>query len=294
MLYHIDHVTTYEYAEPASLCQNLAHLAPRNTPYQGCRETRLSIEPEPAVLSTRVDYFGNTATFFAVQERHLTLEVAARHYVEVAVTPARDLAQTPAWEIVRARLQSDREPNVLAASQFVFGSRAVRPNRELADYAAPSFPAGRPLGEAVLDLTSRIHHDFIYDTRATTVATALSEVFARRRGVCQDFSHLAIGCLRSLGLAARYVSGYLNTDPPPGCVPLVGADATHAWLSVFCPGCGWIDTDPTNNQVPDERYVVLAWGRDYDDVSPLKGIVLGGGQHTVRVAVKVSPAGDSP
>src|SRR5262249_28860332 len=150
----------------------------------------------------------------------------------------------------------------------------------------------RPLLEAVLDLTHRIHHDFQYDTRATTIATPLTELFARKRGVCQDFAHLQIACLRSLGLAARYVSGYLSTKPPPGQARLVGADASHAWLSVFTPGCGWIDVDPTNDQIPSDKHILLAWGLDFDDVSPVKGIILGGGQHAVKAAVDVQSCAD--
>jgi transglutaminase-like putative cysteine protease len=251
----------------------------------------LQISPEPAVVEPRIDYFGNPATFFAVQERHVEMKVTARHEVDEAPVPLPARSRSPGWEAVRELLQGDRSPESLDASQFVFDSRYVHASRELADYAAPSFAGGRPLLEAVGDLTSRIHHDFIYDTRATTVATSLPEVFALRRGVCQDFSHLQIGCLRSLGLAARYVSGYLCTEHPSGTPTLVGADATHAWASVYCPGAGWVDVDPTNNQPADERYVTLAWGRDYDDVSPLKGIVLGGGQHRVRVEVHVRREG---
>jgi transglutaminase-like putative cysteine protease len=189
---------------------------------------------------------------------------------------------------VRDQLPADRNPTVLDAYQFVFDSRYVRSSAELADYARPSFTPGRPMLDAVLDLTRRVHQDFRYDQRATTVTTPLREVFAQRRGVCQDFAHLEIGCLRSLGLAARYVSGYLCTDPPPDQVRLVGADATHAWLSVYCREFGWIDVDPTNDRMPSDQHILLAWGRDYDDVSPIKGVILGGGQHVVKVAVEVT------
>jgi transglutaminase-like putative cysteine protease len=241
------------------------------------------------VSTERTDFFGNPVTFFTIQEPHHELTVTAHHMVSVSPFALPEPAQTPAWEEVRQVLSSDRGPRSLDVYQFVFDSPYVTTDPELADYAAASFAAGRPLLEAVLDLTRRIHTDFRYDTKATTVATPLSEVFSARRGVCQDFAHLQIGCLRSLGLAARYISGYLLTTPPPGQQRLVGADASHAWLSVYCPGFGWIDVDPTNNQVPSDQHILLAWGRDYDDVSPIKGVILGGGQHTVSVAVDVVP-----
>ena len=287
MLYRITHTTTYEYTEPVSLCQNVAHLTPRAGPCQTCLETSLAIHPVPAVVVERVDYFGNPSTFFAVQEAHRELTLTAIHRVEVAPRIEPEACQTPPWEQVRDLLSVDRGREVLDASQFVCDSRYVRSTTELAEYARSSFGEGRRILEAVLDLTARIHADFEYDPQSTTVATALSEVFAQRRGVCQDFAHLQIACLRSIGLAARYVSGYLSTEPPPGYVPLIGTDATHAWLSVFCAGLGWIDLDPTNNQIPAEGHILLAWGRDYDDVSPVKGVVLGGGQHSVDVSVLV-------
>jgi transglutaminase-like putative cysteine protease len=296
MLYRIRHTTTYDYTEPVSLCLNLAHLTPRNTPAQHCRQSALSIAPDVAVLSNRIDYFGNGATFFTVQEPHSQLTVLATHVVDVAASAAHVPAQSPPWEEVARALGTDLAPDVLDASQFVCDSRYVRTGPEPADYAQTSFTPGRPVLEAVQDLTGRIHREFTYDPAATTVATSLTEMFAQRRGVCQDFAHFEIACLRSLGLAARYVSGYLDTDPPPGSVPLVGADATNAWLSVFCPGAGWIDVDPTNDQIPGEKHILLAWGRDYDDVSPIKGIVLGGGQHSVDVDVDVVafPETDAP
>ena len=287
MLYRVIHTTTYDYTEPVSLCQNVAHLTPREGPGQTCLESSLAIHPLPAVVVERVDYFGNPSTFFAVQEPHRELKMTAVHRVEVVPRLQPDPSQTPPWEQVRDLLKVDRSREVLDASQFICDSRYVKANPELAEYAMSSFGDGRRILEAVLDLTARIHADFEYDPQSTTVATALSEVFVQRSGVCQDFAHLQIACLRSIGLAARYVSGYLSTEPPPGCVPLIGADATHAWLSIFCPGPGWIDLDPTNNQIPAEGHILLAWGRDYDDVSPVKGVVLGGGHHSVDVAVLV-------
>jgi transglutaminase-like putative cysteine protease len=287
VLYRVIHTTTYEYTEPVSLCQNVAHLTPREGPGQTCLESSLAIHPLPAVVVERVDYFGNPSTFFAVQEPHRELKMTAVHRVEVVPRLQPDPSVTPQWEQVRDLLKIDRSRDVLDASQFVCDSRYIKAAPELAEYAMTSFGEGRRILDAALDLTARIHADFEYDPQSTTVATALSEVFAQRCGVCQDFAHLQIACLRSIGLAARYVSGYLSTEPPPGCVPLIGADATHAWLSIFCPGLGWIDLDPTNNQIPAEGHILLAWGRDYDDVSPVKGVVLGGGHHSVDVAVQV-------
>ena len=287
MHYRVTHSTKYEYSDPVSLCQNVAHLTPRDVPHQTCHATDLAIDPEPDVLSRRIDYFGNPSTFFAIQQPHQQLTVVASHTVDVVPGIVPEVGRTPPWETVRDRLPADRGPAALEAYQFVFDSRYVKESAELAEYALPSFAAGRPILDAVLDLTRRVHEDFKYDPRATTVATPLREVFAQRRGVCQDFAHLQIACLRSLGLAARYVSGYLCTTPPEGKPHLVGTDATHAWLSVWCHDFGWIDMDPTNNQVPAEQHILLAWGRDYDDVSPIKGVILGGGQHVVKVGVGV-------
>jgi transglutaminase-like putative cysteine protease len=288
MRYRIRHTTTYDYSEPVSVCQNLAHLRPRRAPRQTCHATHLTIHPTPAVVLEQFDYFGNPATYFAVQEPHQQLSLTAEHQVEIERQDFPESNQTPPWEEVRDVLRVDRSRDVLDAAQFVFDSRYAAAGRGVFEYARSSFDEGRPILEGVLHLTWRIYEDFEYDTRATTIATPLDEVLAKRRGVCQDFAHLQIACLRSLGLAARYVSGYLRTDPLPGETVLVGADATHAWLSVFCPGLGWIDVDPTNNQMPGDAYVLLAWGRDYDDVSPVKGVVLGGGQHSMSVAVRVA------
>lgn len=191
------------------------------------------------------------------------------------------------WEEVRDSIRTDR--NHLEACQFTYDSHYVARSNALLEYAAPSFAAGRPMLDAVADLTARIHREFRYDAKATTLATPLKEVLQHRHGVCQDFAHLAIGCLRSLGLAARYVSGYLQTNVPEGKERLIGADASHAWLSVFCPDVGWVDFDPTNNMIPADRHLTIAWGRDYDDVSPIKGVILGGGSHTMTIAVDVAP-----
>jgi transglutaminase-like putative cysteine protease len=302
MIYRVTHTTTYAYSEPVTLCHNLVHLTPRDTPGQKSRHHQLLVSPLPAVAKSHTDFFGNHAQFFTVQEPHKRLSVTARSSTHVTPIPPPDAHQTPPWEQTRAALETDHSAHGLETYQFAFDSPYVKTSPELADYAAGSFPAGRPLLDALLDLTRRIHHDFRYDHTATTVATPIHEVLRLRRGVCQDFAHLQIGCLRSLGLAARYVSGYLLTNPPPGQQRLIGADASHAWLSVYCPvqeeGPGpwtagaWIDVDPTNNQIPSHKHITLAWGRDYDDVSPIKGVVLGGGDHSVAVGVDVALAND--
>ncbi|MBA4188234.1 MAG: transglutaminase [Planctomycetaceae bacterium] len=287
--YRITHDTTYDYSEIVSLCQNVAHLVPRECSRQRADESVLSITPDPAVIEDRIDFFGNPISYFTIQEQHRELTVSVSHRVEVWSVPQLAPLSTPAWETVRDRLRFDRSHDWLDAYQYAFDSRYVVADPRYATYAAPGFTPGQSIVEAALDLTRRIYSEFIYDPRATNLATPVAEVFEKRRGVCQDFAHLMLACLRSLGLAARYVSGYLSTQPPPGKPRLVGADATHAWVSVFCGEAGWIDFDPTNNQIPGDRYVLLAWGRDYEDVSPLKGVILGGGQHTVRVSVDVRP-----
>jgi transglutaminase-like putative cysteine protease len=290
MLYRINHATTYHYSEPVTLCHNLVHLTPRHGPNQTCQRSQILVTPLPVVLLQEIDYFGNATLFFTIQEPHPKLTVTAQHLVEVIAPALPDATCTIPWEQAASQVARDHSPEGLDAYQYVFNSYYIKVAGQLLDYSRPSFPPGRPLVEGVLDLTRRIHGDFHYDPQATTVATPLPEVLARRRGVCQDFAHLEIGCLRALGVPARYVSGYLLTNPPPGQERLVGADASHAWLAVYCPGTGWVDVDPTNNQLPQDRHITLAWGRDYDDVSPIKGIILGGGRHSVRVAVDVVPA----
>lgn len=283
--YTITHVTTYSYTESVSLCQNVAHLSIRPCDRQRADPSSLTISPEPAVVEERSDYFGNPTHFFTIQEPHRELKVTARH--RVVVFPLPPVAESPAWETVRDRLPRDHTTGWLDAVQYRFDSRFAAADPQYMAFAGESFTPGRPIIEAATELVHRIHAGFQYDPKATTVSTPVAEVFAHRRGVCQDFAHFLLACFRSLGLAARYVSGYLSTVPPPGKPRLVGADATHAWVSLFCGDAGWVDFDPTNDQIPHDRHILLAWGRDYDDVSPLKGVILGGGQHTVTVSVDV-------
>lgn len=288
MIHQVTHTTTYSYQKPVSLCHNLVHVMPRQSLRQLCLYRELHITPVPTLIREHEDYFGNLAGYFTVEEPHTQLVVHALSRVEVDAAVPPEPARTPAWESVVQQVKAARSAQGLEAYQFVFDSPYIRANAELARFAAPSFPPGRPLLEATLDLMKRIHKEFSYDRTATMLNTPLHEVLEQRRGVCQDFAHLQIGCLRSLGLPARYVSGYLRTHPRPGQPRLVGADASHAWLSVWLPNHGWIDHDPTNGIIPSDEHIVLAWGRDYEDVSPVKGVNLGGGHHAVHVAVDVT------
>lgn len=287
MNYHITHRTLYEYAAPVSVSHHVARLEPRVTATQACGHFSLQIFPEPALRKARLDYFGNHLCFFAIQEIHTRLEIITSSRVTVqAERPAQNESSAP-WESVAEMFRDPVSPEVVDPYQFVFDSPQVRGSPELADYARESFGRETPLLAGARDLTRRIFEDFKFDPRATTVATPLEEVWQKRRGVCQDFAHLGIACLRSLGLPARYVSGYLRTRPLEGQPRLVGADASHAWLRVFCPGTGWVDFDPTNNVQPAEEHIIVAYGRDYGDVSPVAGILTGGGEHAVKVSVDV-------
>ncbi len=297
MIYRIVHRTTYRYKFPVSLGNHVACLKPRGLPHQTLLRNALSIQPSPATLTERLDYFGNTLCFFTVQEPHRELVVETCSEVVMDGAPTPDVKQAEAnlaWEDVAKFLGGERSPAAMEACQFSFESPRIRARPELAVYALRSFTPGRPMIEALLDLTARIHADFRFDAKSTNVRTPTEEVFKKRRGVCQDFAHVQIACLRSINLAARYVSGYLRTYPPPGKPRLIGADASHAWVSAYCPGIGWIDVDPTNNIVPSDGHVTVAWGRDYGDVSPLRGLILGGGAHTLKVGVDMEPVEAAP
>jgi transglutaminase-like putative cysteine protease len=311
--YRITHTTRYRYSQLVGLCQNEARLQPRNFWRQQCHHSRFDIQPLPTDFREWLDFFGNHVTYFAISQPHTQLTVTA--ISEVTIFPRQnnvDLLNRMPWEQVRNLLQdsslqgqsqnqqgqnqnqsqsqqSNQNQNfeLLDARQYVLDSPMVNVTPELANYAQPSFQPNRPLVEVVHDLMQRIYREFTYDPSFTTIATPLSDVLRYRRGVCQDFAHLAIGCLRVYGIAARYISGYVETVPEAGQVRLVGADASHAWFSVYIPSTGWLDFDPTNNTVPLDQHITLAWGRDYADVTPLKGIAFGGGQHTLSVSVDV-------
>ena len=285
MIYKIVHRTTYKYKYPVSFGNHVACLRPRSIQRHSLRQSELTIKPSPASLTERIDYFGNHLCFFTVEEPHDELIVEARSEVVMENPAAVASVQSPPWEEAASTLNQNHEQDALDAYQFRFESPRIRLKPEFAAYARQSFTPHRPLREALLDLTARMYADFRFDSKVTTVRTPVEEVFLKRRGVCQDFAHVQIACLRSLNLSARYVSGYLRTYPPPGKPRLIGADASHAWVSCFCPGLGWLDVDPTNNVVPSDGHVTIAWGRDFGDVSPLHGLILGGGSHTLKVAV---------
>jgi len=287
MKYRVTHTTEFVYEAEVGLCYNEARLLPRVLPHQRVTSAALKVEPAPEDHYERYDYFGNRTAYFSIQQPHEQLVVTAVSEVETGKSILFDNAEPLPWEIARERLHGERTAESIEASQFTLDSPSITVDDLLADYARPSFLPGRPLVEAVHDLMKRIFTEFKYDPEFSTLATPLKEVMEHRSGVCQDFAHLAIGCLRSQGLAARYVSGYIETQPPPGKERLVGADASHAWFSIFQPGVGWLDFDPTNNQLPGERHITVAWGRDFVDVTPLKGVAFGGGKHELKVSVDV-------
>lgn len=288
--YRVDHETRYLYGATVSTSQHLACLSPRATARQRVHTHELAIDPHPTRTVRRLDYFGNVLDQFTVVRPHGRLSVRARSLVEVSPADAPiEPALSPPWEGVRAGLRYRAGAAPAPSAEYAYASPYVSLDPELEEFARISFTPGRPLLAAAIDLMHRIHAEFRYDPAATAITTPVRRVLVERRGVCQDFAHLQISCLRALGLAARYVSGYLLTDPPPGQPRLIGADASHAWLSAHCPRHGWVDLDPTNDVLPGLRHVTLAWGRDYGDVSPLRGVILGGAQHTLAVAVSVEP-----
>jgi len=294
--YSVRHRTLYRYSETVPVCHNEIHLEPRTLPRQRLLGTTIAVEPGPAAICSAVDYFGNPVGFFSIEEPHQELMVSAASRLEIgAATPWTELPAIP-WEQVRDRLRDPALAGAIAAREFTCDSPLVRGCESFAGWAGVSFPPGRPWAEAVLDLTHRIHRDFAYDPAATTTSTPVEDAFALRRGVCQDFAHVQIACLRSLGLAARYVSGYLCNErrvhgtagDGANDAGMVGADASHAWLACWGgPDGGWLDVDPTNDCQADLLHLTVAWGRDYGDVSPVKGVCVGGGVHRMEVAVSV-------
>lgn len=289
-LYSVLHETRYQYQRSVTLSQQFLHLSPRSFDYQDLLSHRIDIEPATQDCADHLDYFGNPAKSVTITAPHRTLIVRAISSVALQPRPdGNQIQRSISWEAMRNQLREGAEGVVLEPLQFLFDSPHVACNAELARYAEPSFTPGRPLLEAARDLTERIYSDFEFDPQATTIATPLADVLKGRRGVCQDFAHLMIGCLRTLGLACRYVSGYLLTTPPPGVPRMVGADASHAWVSVYCRGFGWIDFDPTNRCLVQSEHITLGWGRDFSDVTPMRGVVLGGGGQDLSVSVTVSP-----
>ena len=290
MIYNVSHRTTYKYTYPVSFGNHVACLKPRSLFRNQLTRNTLHIHPTPTTLTERTDFFGNTLSFFTVEEPHKELIVEARSEVVVdeGLTPR---TSTAPWEVSARSPATGGSVEALEAYGYQLASPRIKPRPEYAAYALESFTPGRPMPEALLELTSRIFRDFHFDSKVTTVRTPTEEVFRNRRGVCQDFAHVQIACLRSINVAARYVSGYLRTYPPPGRPRLIGADASHAWLSAYCEDLGWLDMDPTNNVAPTDGHVTVAWGRDYSDVSPLRGLILGGGGSTLKVEVDMEPVG---
>ena len=287
--YRVTHETRYAYSDTIAIARQLAHLRPRETSWQKVRAHQLDIEPVPTERTEGVDYFGNAVVRFAVETPHEELTVHASSVVEIADhAPNLQHRDTP-WETARAKPGASGPDLDLEIAEYRLASPMTPILPESAAYATESFPAGRSWPDAMLELTQRIHSDFTYDPKATTVTTQVAEVLRERRGVCQDFAHFMISCLRSLGLSARYVSGYVVNRTTDEKRRMAGADASHAWVSAYCPGLGWVDYDPTNGKQANLEFITLGWGREFSDVSPLRGVVLGTGTQTLTVAVNVQP-----
>lgn len=287
MKFEVSHRTKYSYRVPVVQSYHLVHLKPRQLAAQSVAHHSLLIEPAPVASTEVIDYFGNTGTLLRIEDEHTEFIVHARSTVEINPPVAPDLQISAAWEGVTNLASAESGPLEVNVLQFTCASRHAPISAELAHFARASFPAQRPILAGAMDLTRRIFTEFIFDPKATDISTPVARVLASKRGVCQDFAHLAIASLRSLGLPARYVSGYLMTRPPPGQVKLRGADASHAWLSVWTPDAGWVDFDPTNGVIPLGEHITLAYGRDYEDISPVSGVILGGGEQSIAVAVDV-------
>jgi transglutaminase-like putative cysteine protease len=287
MKFIVRHSTRYKYALSVSNCYNVAYVLPRTTKNQTVKKTDVRISPLATTHTSQKDYFGNQYLQFSIENDHTELDVTITSTIQITdPNTSINLDFGTPCAYVKYLLQNSKDVETLAAREFILGSAMIQQHPDLAEYAAPSFNDERPFLSAVLELTQRIFNDFTYDPEFSDIATPLADVYKHKRGVCQDFAHFAIGCLRSLGYPARYVSGYLETVPPPGQQKLVGADATHAWFAVYSPGEGWYEFDPTNNKITGEQHITTAWGRDYSDVSPLKGVIFGGG-HSPQLFVSV-------
>jgi transglutaminase-like putative cysteine protease len=289
MMYNVSHRTIYRYSTPVAQSQHVVHMSPRTVERQRIKGHTLLIEPAPTIRTERDDYFGNRAVMFDIEQEHKELVVHARSTIGVTAPGQFDIAASSPWDAVARRL-ADRNSTIdIDIARYTCASKHTRATPEIAAYARRSFPAKRPVLQAAWNLVERIYDDFTFDSTATDLSTPITQVLEQRRGVCQDFSHLALSCLRAMRVAARYVSGYILTSPPPGVQRLLGADASHAWISVWSPEFGWVDFDPTNGIMPRDGHITIAYARDYDDVSPISGILLGGSDHSVHVGVDVTP-----
>jgi transglutaminase-like putative cysteine protease len=294
MKYRVTHTTKYSYSKNVTLCHNVAHLLPRTTSNQKCELSELKIDPRPMAFNEWTDIFGNRQACFSIERAHDELTVSAISDVEVFdANSLLDNAFPMTWEDTVEHLQRTNNEDCIEASMFLFESEYIEFSDNIRKFSEPTFKPRRPLLDAVKDLMHRIYDEFEYDPSFSSVATPIEEVLEHRKGVCQDFAHVAIACLRMQGIAARYVSGYIETVPPEGKERLVGADASHAWFSVYVPHLGWVDFDPTNAKIPDEQHITVAWGRDYSDVAPLKGVIFGGGNKSkLHVSVDVQRLGE--
>jgi transglutaminase-like putative cysteine protease len=291
MIYDVSHRTIYRYSTPVVQSQHVVHMSPRAVERQRIKGHTLLIDPAPTIRTEREDYYGNRVVMFDIEQEHRELTVHAHSTIDVTAPKPIDLEKSLPWDALAALIADTGGRVDIDVVRYACASKHTRPTVEIAAYARPSFAPGRALLPAVWDLVGRIHADFIFDATATDVSTPVMQVLQQRRGVCQDFSHLALACLRALHLPARYVSGYILTNPPPGLPRLAGADASHAWIAVWSPEFGWVDFDPTNGLMPRDEHITMAYGRDYDDVSPISGILLGGSEHSVSVGVDVLPVG---
>ena len=294
MKYRITHRTEYKYSQAVTGCYNMARLIPGNFPGQRCERAQVLVEPAPSSYREFTDYFGNRSSYFDIQRSHRKMSVVSVSEVSRETIPPHP-GPGPTWTEALELLRASRNSDEIQVREYMLPSPLLRPLRSLTRYAEEFFVAGRPVRDCILDFGQAIHRDFEYDPEFSDIATPLSDVMEHRRGVCQDFAHLAIAGIRAMGLPAAYVSGYLETLPPPGKEKLRGADASHAWFRAYVPDLGWFEFDPTNNMVPAEQHVVLAYGRDYADVAPLRGVVQGGGKHEIKVAVDMEQlaAGDA-
>ena len=289
MKFEVSHRTTYSYRQPVAQSYHLVHLQPRQLALQSVLHHSLLIDPAPVMRADITDTFGNGAVLLRIEDEHTEFIVHARSTVEITPAPPPNLSKTAAWEDVASPAPSPGVELDPALLQFTCPSRHVPITRDILGFARKSFAPRRPVLEGAMDLTTRIFSEFKFDPTATDISTPVDRVLQSRRGVCQDFAHLSLAALRALGIPARYVSGYLLTRPPPGKSKLAGSDASHAWMSVWAPETGWVDFDPTNGIIPAGEHITVAYGRDYEDISPVSGVLLGGSDQTMTVAVDVEP-----